>query len=96
MEKAVILGAGTWGNALANLLASKNVDITLYTRFKEECEKYNSTRKHPHLPEATINSRIIITDNLEESLKDKDVIVFASPSLYVRETAKRIKPYINS
>lgn len=95
MKKVVILGAGTWGTALANLLASKNVDITLYTRFEEECQIYSSTRKHPHLPGATINEKIYITWDIEEALKDKDVVLIATPSLYVRETMERIKHLVN-
>ena len=95
MKKVVILGAGTWGTALANLLASKNINITLYTRFNEECEIYKTTRKHPHLPDADIDKRIYITCDLKEALENKDVIVFATPSIYIRETANRIKPFIN-
>ena len=95
MEKVVILGAGTWGTALANLLASKDVDVVLYTRFEEECEQYTSTRKHPHLPGATINLNIKITCDIKKALKDRDVVLIATPSLYVRETAERIKPLVN-
>ena len=95
MKRVVILGAGTWGTALANLLASKDVDITLYSRFKEECDEYNKTRRHPHLPGAVINEKIIITSNINEALKDKDVILIATPSLYVRETAESIKNLVN-
>lgn len=95
MEKVVILGAGTWGTALANLLASKDVDVVLYTRFEEECINYTKTRTHPHLPGAVINEKIKITWNLEEALKGRDVILFACPSLYVRETAERVKPFVN-
>ena len=95
MKKVVILGAGTWGTALANLLASKNVDTTLYARFKEEADEYSKTRRHPHLPGAIINEKIYITCDIKEALQDKDVVLIATPSLYVRETIERIKDMVN-
>ena len=95
MKRVVILGAGTWGTALANLLASKGVDITLYTRFEEECRIYSTTRRHPHLPGAIIDEKIYITWDIKEALKDKDVVLIATPSLYVRETMERIKHLVN-
>ncbi len=94
-EKVTILGSGTWGTALANLLASKDIDVLVYSRFEKERDEYSSSRRHPHLPGVVIDEKIIFTCDIKEALIDRDIIVFASPSLYVRETAERIKPYIN-
>lgn len=95
MSKVTILGSGTWGTALANLLASKSEDVTLYSRFKEEAELYDSTRVHPHLPGARINDSIKFSWKLEEALKGAEFVVFASPSPYIRETARNVAPYVN-
>ena len=94
-KKVSILGSGTWGTALANLLASKHVDVMVYSRFEKERDEYSSTRRHPHLPGVVIDEKIVFTCDIEEALKGRDIVVFASPSLYVRETAERVKPYIH-
>ena len=95
MEKVAIIGSGTWGTALANLLASKNVEVNLFTHFESEYIEYTSTRRHPHLPGAIINESIMISMDLEYCLKDVDVVLISTPSLFVRETCERIKPLVN-
>ncbi|MCR5490721.1 MAG: NAD(P)-dependent glycerol-3-phosphate dehydrogenase [Bacilli bacterium] len=94
MSKVTILGSGTWGTALANLLASKSEDVTLYSRFQEEAERYDKTRVHPHLPNAKIDPKIRFSWRLDEALLGAEYVVFASPSPYIRETARNVKPYI--
>ena len=93
--KVTILGSGTWGTALANLLAAKHVDVLLYSRFENEKNEYESTRRHPHLSGVEIHKDIKFTCDLEYALKDRDIILLACPSLYVRETCERLKPYHN-
>ncbi len=94
MEKVVILGAGTWGTALANLLVSKNIDTTVYTRFEDQCIQYSTTRIHPNLPKGKIYDDVKFSCSLEECVPGKTVVVFALPSPYVRETAVAAKKYI--
>lgn len=92
--KIAILGAGTWGTALANALSDKN-DITLWSRFQEEADSLRSTHKHKNLPGVIISDKIVFTSIVEEAVKDKDVILLVTPSIAIRETCERIKPFIN-
>lgn len=93
MNNITILGSGTWGTALANLLAAKGKKVILYTRFKEEAEYFSKFRIHRNLPNAKINEAIVYSYNMEEALKDAEAVVFASPSPYVRSTAENVKPF---
>lgn len=91
--KIGILGSGTWGTALANALIVKH-SITLYTRFQKEYDYLVNNRVHPNLKGAILSDEIKFSLSLEEVIKDKDIIIFAVPSPYVRETAIKAKPYL--
>lgn len=92
--KIGILGAGTWGSALANAFVDKH-EVTLWSRFDSEVDLLNKTHTHKNLPGAVLSAKLKFTSSLEEAIKGKDIIIFAVPSIYVRETAKIVKPFIS-
>ena len=77
MKRIGILGSGTWGAALANLLVSNGHEVTLWSKFPSEINEIAETHKHRNLPGVVINEHIIFTSDLEKAVKDKDVIVNA-------------------
>ncbi len=93
MKRIGILGAGTWGTALANLLTSVGHQVMLWSRFPEEVNSIMKTHKHKNLPGVEIDRNILYSCNIEEAVEDKDVIVMAVPSIYVRETTILAKKY---
>ncbi len=95
MYNVSILGAGTWGCALAILLANKGHNVTIWTKIDEEAKMLENNRKNvKNLPGAELPESIKITLDLEEACKDKDLIVTAVASPYIRSTAKSAKPYV--
>jgi len=96
MKHIGILGAGTWGTALANLLASSGHEVMLWSRFAEEVNTIMKTHRHKNLPGVEINKNILYSCSIEEAVEDKDVVVIAVPSIYVRETTALAKPYLKS
>ena len=93
--KIGVLGAGSWGTALAILLANKGFDVELWSAVETEIELLRTKREHvDRLPGVILPDNIFIESDLEKACKDKDVIVFAVASPFVRMTAQRAKEYI--
>ena len=93
MASIGVIGSGTWGTALAVLLAEKGCSVTIWSAIHEEVVSLTESRRHPNLPEAVISDKIGITEDMEEAMKEKDLLVMAVPSIYVRQTAARMRPW---
>ena len=89
-----ILGTGTWGMALGRLLANKGVEVVMWSAIPEEVETYPRERKHLNLPGMEIPESIRFTGNIGDACRDKDFIIFAVPSVFVRSTAASAAPFI--
>ena len=96
MKRIGILGSGTWGAALANLLVNNGHEVTLWSKFPSEIKEIAETHKHRNLPGVAINEKILFTSDLEKAVKDKDVIVMATPSIFVRETTRLASPFLKN
>ena len=87
-ERIVLLGAGSWGTALAIGLAQHDVDTVLWTRKEAHAKAMLETRLNAgYLPQATLPSSLAITADLEVALQDRTMWVFAAPSQAVRDVA---------
>ena len=95
MSKIGVIGAGSWGTALAILLEKNGHHVTLWSHREEEAKELAKNREHKaKLPGVYIPDSIVITGNLEAALTEKEVIVFAVPSVAVRSTAKKVGSYV--
>ncbi len=95
MSKVSVLGAGTWGCALAILLANNGHEVTIWTKIEAEARMLNENRKTmKNLPGAEMPDQVKITLDLEEACKDKDLLVMAVASPYIRSTSHIASPYI--
>lgn len=91
-----VLGAGTWGTALAILLSNNGQEVTLWSALTKEVDMLNANRKQiPNLPEAKLPDSVKVTADLSLTLANPELIVFAVASPYVRSTAKQVAPLIN-
>ena len=91
--KIAILGTGAYGLALSTVMYQNNNEITMWSKLKEEVEDLNKNRKSASL-NIEIPKDIIITNNLKECIKDKDIIFIAVPTQYINDLAKELKKYI--
>ena len=91
-----VLGSGTWGMALARLLANSDKDVTVWSAISSEIDNLKATNKYPKLPEMVLPNNICYTTDIKEACEGKDIVLFSVPSVFVRETAKKAAPYISS
>ena len=93
-RKIGILGAGTWGMALARMLCVSGNDVQVWSALPAEVENLSATRMHPNLPGMKIPEELQFTKSIEEVCTGKDVLLFAVPSVFVRSTTAKARPYI--
>lgn len=93
MSKVAIIGTGTWGIALANML-SENHQVKAWSAIPEEIEYIQKYHKHPKLKDVHIFESIELSLDLSQTLDDVEVIVMAVPSVFVRQTTQKIVPYL--
>ena len=94
MASIGVIGSGTWGTALAVLLHGNGHQVVIWSAIPEEIKELKETHAHRNLPEVKIPVAIGFTDDLKEAMEDKDLLVLAVPSVFVRDTARRMKAYI--
>lgn len=94
MAKISVLGAGSWGTALALLLYHNGHEVTLWSALEDEVAMLLEKREHTSkLPGVKLPEEIAITSDFEGSLKNPDVAVLAVPSPFTRSTAERMAPF---
>ena len=95
MAKASVIGAGSWGTALALLLSKNGHDVTMWSILEDEIEMLDKEREHKtKLPGVKLPDTMKFTTNLKEAVEGKDFLVLAVPSTYTRGTAKNMCPYV--
>ena len=92
--KIGVLGAGSWGIALARLLANKMKDVTVWSALPSEIEMLRTKHEHvDKLKGVMLPESITYTTKIEEAVTGSDIIVMAVPSKFIRSTANSIAPY---
>lgn len=85
--RTAVIGAGSWGTALADLLATKGVPTTLWAREAEVAAAIATTRENDvFLPGVRLSERLSATTDLEAALTEADVVVSAVPTQFIRKT----------
>ena len=95
MANVGVLGAGSWGTALALLLHSNGHQVTVWSINEEEVGMLSKEREHKSkLPGVKIPEDMVFTSDMETAIKEKDFLVLAVPSAFTRGTARRMKPFV--
>ena len=79
-----IIGAGTWGMALARMLSNSGHGVQVWSPHPATVDRLAATRTQKNLPDMIIPEAVRFTKEMEEVCKDKEMLVFAVPSVYVR------------
>ncbi|NCB91110.1 MAG: NAD(P)H-dependent glycerol-3-phosphate dehydrogenase [Clostridia bacterium] len=96
MKKIGVIGAGSWGTALAWLLANNGHEVSLCSMTGKNIEVFKEKRENlSKLPGVKLQKNVCITTDLPSSIEGKDVVVLAVPSPYTRETSHKISGYVS-
>lgn len=93
--KISVLGAGGWGIALAVLLNQNGHNVTIWSKLQSEVDMLKTEKENKiSLPGIKIPEEIHITSDLEEAVNDKEIIVIATASRFVRSVANSLNGLI--
>ncbi len=95
MAKVSIIGAGSWGTALAVVLENNGHQVTIWSAIEDEIQMLKEKREHVvKLPGVRLSESILLTGDLKEAVQGRDLLVLAVPSVFTRGPAKNMKPYV--
>lgn len=96
-SKITVIGAGSWGTALANLLAENGEEVKIYARDQRTADSINQQQRNfKYFPEYKLNKALTAFNNLEQSLKNSDVVVISVPTQALTAVLEQSKNLINS
>jgi len=93
--KIAVLGAGSWGTAMAVMLGQKHETVILWARKPALAELIQNTRQNrEYLPDIVLPDTVTVTSDLIAAVRGAEIVVLATPSHAIRETAATLRPYI--
>ena len=93
MRKVSVIGAGSWGCALAKVLATNGNRVVVWSIVEAEVQMLSEEHQHKDkLPGVILPETVTFTTNLKEAMEGSELVVLAVPSIYTRSTAKSMAP----
>ena len=91
MKRVSVIGAGSWGTAIAFVLAENGHDCLLWARREEQSAEINNEHKNnAYLPDVALPANLKASSNLEEAVSHGDIIVIAVPTKAIRGICSKI------
>ncbi len=96
MKQIAVIGSGSWGCALAVLLAEKGYEVRLWSFFEEESAALERDRENKAcLPGVKFPDNIVCSPDLAYCIKGSEAVISSVPSKGVRSTAQKMKAYLD-
>lgn len=97
MKKIAIIGAGTWGTALAVMAARAGHEVQLWSRDPEVVKSINESRINPkYLSLTIVPEGVLVSNNIEVLLRDANLVLLAAPSHALRQLLTAIRPHLET
>ncbi|MBS9336261.1 NAD(P)H-dependent glycerol-3-phosphate dehydrogenase [Fructobacillus papyrifericola] len=96
MTKIAVLGAGSWGTALANTMAKNGQNVMMWSHKAEQAKEISGQKTNErYLPGAKLDDRLQATADMAAAVKGADVVLFVVPTKAIREVAKQLAGILN-
>ena len=95
MKNIGIIGSGSFGCALANVLI-KNHNVKIWSFKKEEADVINNGHRCMFIDNSKLDERIVCYTNYEDVIDDSEYLILVTPSSVIRNTCKNIKEYVTN
>ena len=89
-----VIGAGTWAMALSRMLYNTGNAVTVWSALPEEIDQLARDREQKNLPGMVIPDGVGFTKSIETACAGRDLLLFAVPSVFVRQTARQAAPFV--
>ena len=90
-EKVAVLGAGSWGSILANLLVENGHDVKLWSRDPEQVEALNEWHINPqYMKDFKYNKKLIATNDMEDAVNGAKYVLVVIPTKGLRDVAGKL------
>ena len=97
MAKVAVIGAGSWGTALAKVLHTNGSQVTVWSIVEAEIAMLRERHEHvDKLPGVKLPEDMEFTTDLKAAVEDKEYLILAVPSVFTRSTAKSMAPFVKA
>lgn len=97
MKKVSVIGAGSWGTAIAFVLADNGHDCLLWTRREAQSDEINTKHSNDsYLPNIELPHNLEACSNLEQAIAHGDIIILAVPTVAMREISAQINTFVTT
>lgn len=97
MSEIAVIGAGSWGTALAIVLADNGHRVRLWARRKEQVKEINEERTNRrYLPDTQIHHNIVAYHSLSEAIQNVSTILLVVPTKAMRDVLKELNQYVTN
>lgn len=94
-KKVCVIVAGSWGTALATVLAENNHRVVVWTRHVAQANEINNEHHNSkYIKDVKLSERIVATTSIQEAVEQAEAIVIAAPSAAMRQIAAMIQPHL--
>lgn len=91
-KKITVLGGGSWGTALSKLLSENGHNVTVWLRDEKQCRELSQNRVNKkYLPNVKIPDDIVFSSDINEAVKEAEILLLVIPTQMVRAVLKQIK-----
>lgn len=95
--KVAVLGEGSWGTAIATLLAAQNIEVKLWCHDATVAQAIKNTHKNDkYLPGIFLDKQIVPVVDLDQTIKDVEWIFEAIPVKFLRDVVQQVKNVVSS